>query len=121
MNTVFFRWRWRILAAVCAIPTAFSAAAEPAHGLSMYGAPALPPDFVSRPYVNADAPKGGKIVLGNTGGFDSLNPFVRKGTVPWQLAFFTHEALMGRTQDEPFTLYGLLAESVEVPARQILG
>jgi peptide/nickel transport system substrate-binding protein len=81
----------------------------------MYGAPALPPDFVSRPYVNAEAPKGGAIVLGNTGGFDSLNPFVRKGTVPWQLSFFTHEALMGRSQDEPFTLYGLLAESVEVP------
>ncbi|MFX4297793.1 MULTISPECIES: extracellular solute-binding protein [Roseobacteraceae] len=80
----------------------------------MYGDPALPPDFVSLPYVNADAPRGGSIVLGNTGGFDSLNPFVRKGTAPWQLAVFTHESLMGRTLDEPFTLYGLLAESVEV-------
>ncbi|MEO0936704.1 MAG: extracellular solute-binding protein [Pseudomonadota bacterium] len=81
----------------------------------MYGAPALPPDFVSLPYANPDAPKGGAITLGNTGGFDSLNPFVRKGTVPWQLRFFTHESLMGRSQDEPFTLYGLLAESIEVP------
>jgi peptide/nickel transport system substrate-binding protein len=81
----------------------------------MYGTPALPPDFVSRPYVNQEAPKGGSIVLGNTGGFDSLNPYVRKGTVPWQLSFFTHEALMGRSQDEPFSLYGVLAESVEVP------
>ncbi|WP_298918464.1 extracellular solute-binding protein [uncultured Roseobacter sp.] len=81
----------------------------------MYGTPALPPDFVSLPYARADAPKGGRITLGNTGGFDSLNPFVRKGTVPWQLRFFTHESLMGRSWDEPFTLYGLLAESVEVP------
>ena len=81
----------------------------------MYGDPALPPDFVSLPYANPDAPKGGAITLGNSGGFDSLNPFVRKGTVPWQLRFFTHESLMGRSQDEPFTLYGLLAESVEVP------
>lgn len=81
----------------------------------MYGAPALPPDFVSLPYVRADAPKGGSITLGNSGGFDSLNPFVRKGTVPWQLRFFTHESLMGRSWDEPFTLYGLLAESIEVP------
>ncbi|MFK7764102.1 MAG: extracellular solute-binding protein [Roseobacter sp.] len=81
----------------------------------MYGDPALPPDFVSRPYVRSDAPKGGDITLGNTGGFDSLNPYVRKGTVPWQLRFFTHEALMGRSWDEPFTLYGVLAESVEVP------
>jgi peptide/nickel transport system substrate-binding protein len=65
------------------------------------------------PYVNPEAPKGGEIVLGNTGGFDSLNPFVLKGTSPWQLPFFTHESLMGRSWDEPFTLYGLLAESVE--------
>lgn len=91
------------------------AAAEPRHGISMYGDPALPPDFVSLPYVNADAPKGGRIVLGNTGGFDSLNPFVRKGTVPWQLRFFTHESLMGRSWDEPFALYGLLAETIETP------
>lgn len=81
----------------------------------MYGAPALPPDFVSLPYANPDAPKGGAITLGNSGGFDSLNPFIRKGTVPWQLRFLTHESLMGRSWDEPFTLYGLLAESVEVP------
>ncbi|MEL7098643.1 MAG: extracellular solute-binding protein [Pseudomonadota bacterium] len=81
----------------------------------MYGEPALPPDFVSLPYANPNAPKGGSITLGNTGGFDSLNPFIRKGSVPWQLRFFTHESLMGRSQDEPFTLYGLLAESIEVP------
>ncbi|MGB7243106.1 MAG: extracellular solute-binding protein [Sulfitobacter sp.] len=81
----------------------------------MYGDPALPPDFVSLPYANPDAPKGGTITLGNTGGFDSLNPYVRKGTVPWQLRFLTHESLMGRSQGEPFALYGLLAESVEVP------
>ena len=81
----------------------------------MYGDPALPQDFVSLPYANPDAPTGGGIVLGNTGGFDSLNPFVRKGTSPWQLPYFTHETLMGRSWDEPFALYGLLAESVEVP------
>ncbi|MEM7520250.1 MAG: extracellular solute-binding protein [Pseudomonadota bacterium] len=79
----------------------------------MYGDPALPQDFVSLPYANPFAAKGGAIVLGNTGGFDSLNPYVRKGTVPWQLRFLTHESLMGRSWDEPFTLYGLLAESVE--------
>ncbi|MDA7963819.1 extracellular solute-binding protein [Ruegeria sp.] len=79
----------------------------------MYGDPALPPDFVSLPYANPDAPKGGKAVFGNTGGYNSLNPFVQKGTSPWQLRFWTHESLMGRSWDEPFTLYGLLAESVE--------
>jgi len=87
--------------------------AEPRHGIAMYGEPALPPDFVSLPYANPDAPKGGRIVVGESGGFDSLNPFILKGTVPWQLQFLTYESLMGRSWDEPFTLYGLLAESVE--------
>lgn len=81
----------------------------------MYGEPALPPDFVSLPYANPDAPKGGRVVFGNTGGFDSLNPFQLKGTVPWQLRFWGYESLMERSRDEPFTLYGLLAESIEVP------
>ncbi|MEM6939252.1 MAG: extracellular solute-binding protein [Pseudomonadota bacterium] len=81
----------------------------------MYGDPALPSDFAHLPYANPNAPKGGRIVLGNTGGFNSLNPFVRKGTPPWQLRFFTHESLMGRSWDEPFALYGLLAKTIEVP------
>ena len=81
----------------------------------MYGDPALPPDFVSLPYTNPEAPKGGEVVFGNTGGFDSLNPFAPKGTSPWQLRFLGYESLMGRSWDEAFTLYGLLAESIEVP------
>ncbi|MCB2125502.1 MAG: ABC transporter substrate-binding protein, partial [Rhodobacteraceae bacterium] len=79
----------------------------------MYGRPALPPDFVSLPYVNPDAPKGGRIILAEPGGFDSLNPYILKGNAPWGLGLHTVETLMGRSIDEPFTLYGLLAESVE--------
>ncbi|MDE0697436.1 MAG: ABC transporter substrate-binding protein, partial [Boseongicola sp.] len=89
--------------------------AEPSHGIAMYGTPALPPDFVSLPYANPDAPKGGRIVQGEVGSFDSLNPHILKGRVPWQLRFLAHETLMGRSYDEPFSLYGLLAESIEVP------
>ena len=48
----------------------------------MYGEPALPPDFVSLPYANPDAPKGGRIVFGESGGFNSLNPFIVKGLAP---------------------------------------
>lgn len=89
------------------------AGAEPTHGIAMYGEPALPPDFVSLPYVNPDAPKGGRIVFGESGGFDSLNPFILKGSAPWGIRARVFETLMGRSWDEPFTLYGLLAESVE--------
>ncbi|MDR5652931.1 extracellular solute-binding protein [Xinfangfangia sp. LG-4] len=78
----------------------------------MYGEPALAPDFIALPQVNPDAPKGGRIVFGETGGFDSLNPFILKGRAPWGVASFTVETLLGRAWDEPFTLYGLLAESV---------
>ena len=103
----------RVLAAGIAALTSISfAMAESTHGIAMYGEPSLPPDFVSLPYANPDAPKGGRVVFGNTGGFDSLNPFVQKGTAPWQLRFWSYESLMGRSQDEPFTLYGLLAESI---------
>ncbi len=95
--------------------SAHSATAEPKHAIAMYGEPALPPDFVSQPHVNPDAPKGGSIVQGEVGSFDSLNPHIRKGRVPWQLRFLAYESLLGRSYAEPFTLYGLLAESVEVP------
>lgn len=88
--------------------------AQPKHGISMYGDPALPLDFVSLPHVNPDAPKGGTFVDGQVGSFDSLNPHIRKGRVPWQLRFIAYESMMQRSYDEPFTLYGLLAESVEV-------
>ena len=118
MRSEFFR-SLRLLAAIIpGILLAPDAEAQPVHGIAMYGAPALPPDFVSLPYVNPDAPKGGRVVTGNVGGFDSLNPFTLKGTPPWQLRFLAYESLMGRSWDEPFTLYGLLAESVETsPAR----
>ena len=89
------------------------ALAEPKHGIAMYGEPALPPDFVSLPYVNPDAPTGGRIVTGEVGSFDSLNPHILKGRVPWQLRYLAYESLMGRNWDEPFSLYGLLAESIE--------
>ena len=87
--------------------------AEPRHGIAMYGEPALPEGFVALPYANPDAPKGGKLVLGESGGFDSLNPFILKGRAPWGVRAHVYETLLGRNWDEPFTLYGLLAETVE--------
>ena len=78
------------------------ASAEPAHGIAMYGEPALPPDFVSLPYANPDAPKGGTIVFGETGGFDSLNPYILKGRAPAAIQTHVFETLMARNWDEPF-------------------
>lgn len=83
------------------------------HGIAMYGEPALPPDFTHLPYADPDAPKGGIFREGQVGAFDSLNPHILKGTVPWQLRSLAYESLMGRSWDEPFTLYGLLAERIE--------
>ena len=112
MTTPFFAR----LAGAMALSVVLSGAgmAQPMHGIAMYGAPALPPDFTHLPYANPDAPTGGRIVTGETGSFDSLNPHIREGSVPWQLRLLAYESLLGRSWDEPFTLYGLLAESVEV-------
>jgi peptide/nickel transport system substrate-binding protein len=68
---------------------------------------------VSLPYANPNAPTGGSIISAEGGTFTSLNPHVRKGNVPWQLRFLAYESLMGRSYDEPFSLYGVLAESIE--------
>lgn len=92
------------------------AQAEPTHAIAMYGEPALPPDFVSLPYANPDTPKGGRIVMGENGSYDSMNPFILKGRAPSGISLFTTETLMGRSFDEPFSLYGILAESVETDA-----
>jgi peptide/nickel transport system substrate-binding protein len=86
------------------------------HGIAMYGQPALPPDFVSLPHANPDAPKGGQIVFGESGGFDSLNPFIVKGAAPFGVSLLTVETLMGRNYNEPFSLYGTLAETIETDA-----
>lgn len=97
--------------AMCAL--AAPAWADPAHGIAMYGDPALPPDFVSLPQVNPDSPKGGQITFSVNGSFDTLNPFTTSGTPAEGVSALTFETLMARSYDEPFSLYGLLAESIE--------
>ncbi len=85
----------------------------PNHGIAMHGAPALPAGFAHMPYVNPDAPKGGRVIFGLLGTFDSLNPFIVKGLAVQLVRSYVTESLMARGNDEPFTLYGLLAQSVE--------
>jgi peptide/nickel transport system substrate-binding protein len=96
-----------------------AACAEPVGALAMHGTPALPADFTHMPYANPDAPKGGRLVLGLLGTFDSLNPLTVRGIAVQQVRGqgfergYVYESLMTRGNDEPFTLYGLLAQSVE--------
>lgn len=112
MKSVFFTKMGRA-AFVATLILAGPALAEKSHGIAMYGEPALPADFQNLPQANPDAPKGGRIVFAQPGSYDSLQPLIHKGRVPWQLRFLLFESLMGRSYDEPFTLYGLLAESIE--------
>lgn len=95
---------------------ASGARAEPVHGLAMHGKPKHSPNFEQLPYVNPAAPKGGRLVLGVLGTYDSLNPFIIKGTSASGLREYVFESLMARSGDEAFTLYGLIAETLEMPA-----
>ena len=91
-----------------------SALAEPRHGIAMHGEPGLAADFKSLPYVNPDAPQGGEFRQAITGSFDSVNPFIVKGSAAYGVRTYAFESLMGRNWNEPFSLYGLLAESIDV-------
>ncbi|MBW7964915.1 extracellular solute-binding protein [Bradyrhizobium sp. BR 10261] len=102
------------LAAILSVGlTASAGHAEEAHAIAMHGKPALPADFTHMPYANPDAPKGGRLTWGILGTFDSLNPFIVKGLAVQPIRAYVVESLLARGQDEPFTLYGLLAKSVE--------
>jgi peptide/nickel transport system substrate-binding protein len=98
------------LASVVAI---FPAVAEPHHAIAMHGEPAYGYGFDHFAYTNPNAPQGGRLTLAALGSFDSLNPLIVRGTAVQQIRNYVIESLLARGQDEPFTLYGLLAEKVE--------
>lgn len=98
-------------------PQAVFAQQKPTHAIAMHGQPALPADYSHFPYVNPDAPKGGTMRYGLLGTFDSLNPFIVKGAAArgiwdFEFGYNVFESLLHRNRDEPFTMYGLLAEKV---------
>jgi peptide/nickel transport system substrate-binding protein len=84
----------------------------------MHGEPAMKPGFSHFPYVNPAAPKGGRLVEGVLGTFDTLNPFVVKGLAVQHVRGYVVESLLTRGYDEPFTLYGLLARTVETDSER---
>ncbi len=95
--------------------SAWPSNAKPTHGIAMHGTPKQPANFKHYSYVNPDAPKGGRVMLNTYGSFDSLNPLIIKGEPVAGIREYVYESLMARGLDEPFTLYGLVAESIEVP------
>jgi peptide/nickel transport system substrate-binding protein len=81
----------------------------------MHGDPREQPDFQNFSYANSEAPKGGRARFAKQGSYDSLNPFIVKGVSGDGVREYVYETLMARAYDEPFTLYGLIAETVETP------
>lgn len=90
---------------------------EPLHGISALGLPALEADFAHLPYADPDAPKGGRLSLGLVvGNFERMKlrsvDLIRRHEALGE--FTTYDSLLTRSFDEPDTLYGLIAETIDV-------
>lgn len=93
-------------------PTSLSA--EKKHGIAMHGECKYPPTFTHFEGANPEAPKGGELKLAIVGTFDTLNPFILKGKFPPGIGDILFESLLKRSPEEPFSLYGRVAEAVEM-------
>lgn len=92
----------------------FSALAGPPQpAMSLYGDLKYTPNFKNFAYVNPDAPKGGELKLSSIGSFDNLNPYIIKGEAADGMDALTTVSLMTQSYDEAFSMYALLAETVE--------
>jgi len=108
-----------VLAAVSVVwPSAIASADEQqitkSWAIAEFGEPLYNESMQHFPYADPDAPKGGKIVLGDFGSFDSLNPLILKGEFPRSIGL-TLDGLMTGSDDELSVGYGLIAETVEYP------
>jgi peptide/nickel transport system substrate-binding protein len=115
LSLTAFRQCFVGLVVALAVPAGAAGLAPPRHGIAMHGEPALTPDFPHLPYADPDALRGGRITLALHGTFDSLNPLIVIGVAPDAVPRYVLQSLMLRSADEPFTVYGLVARSVEMP------
>lgn len=106
---VFF---WFLLFCVPAGASVYQAA--PAKGVAMHGNPKYGWNFKHFDYANPNAPKGGTLRMSAFGSFDTFNPYVIKG-VPAAGTGMLFDTLMVEAADEPFSMYGMIAETVEMP------
>lgn len=109
---------WRPVLAEEALPLELAGQdqtpAQSLHALTLHGEPKYPANFNNFEYTNPDAPKGGRLVQGATGGFDSFNPFIAKGH-PAAGGGFTIDTLMVDGGDEAFSKYGLIVKEIRLP------
>lgn len=90
--------------------------AAPQYALTVYGeAPRYPADFKHFDYVNPDAPKGGSMRRSaqEIGQYDHIMPYLDKGTGVAQVNGLLYSPLAVKSLDEPYTVYGLIAEKME--------
>ncbi|MDX1803172.1 MAG: extracellular solute-binding protein [Alcanivorax sp.] len=97
------------------LPNPAAAAIHHSHAIAMYGAPKYPASFDHFDFLNPAAPKGGRLRRHVIGTFDSLNPFIPKGNAAAGIGSLVYDSLTIRSDDEPFTQYGLLAKSMDWP------
>jgi peptide/nickel transport system substrate-binding protein len=104
----------RLLLALLVLTAAAGKTAAATHGIAAHGEPELPADFDHLPYADPAAVPGGKTRIGLAGAFDSLNPFnLKSGSTAQGIVGNVIQTLLARSHDEPFTLYGLVARSIE--------
>jgi microcin C transport system substrate-binding protein len=84
------------------------------HGFAMHGEPLYPTPDAKLDFLNPGAPKGGAVKFTALGTYDSLHPFTLKG-VPASATSSLWDTLCWQARDEAFTVYGLIAETIEVP------
>jgi microcin C transport system substrate-binding protein len=113
-------WFKALLGTALGLAVWVPAAPEPAptyrgHGLAMHGDLKYPADFAHFDYARPDAPKGGALRLGAIGGYDSFNGFILRGS-PAEGLELLYDTLLVESADEPFSCYGRLVETMEVPA-----
>lgn len=114
------RDRWKALVVMSAIgflPASVEAddGVTKVTSMAEFGEPLLKDGFEHWPYVNPDAPKGGKVVLGDFGSFDTFNAIIVKGEFPGSIGLIYNSLMVG-SSDEILSAYAQIAETVEYPA-----
>ena len=103
-----------LLLALAVLPAAAQEEPKPAHGVAMHGDLKYGPDFTNFDYADPNAVKGGTVTFASIGTFDSLNPYILKG-VPAAGLGLVFQSLTTQAEDEAFSEYGDIAESIIMP------